>query len=207
MDFSAFLTFTIALAIAAAIPGPGIAAIVGKSLGQGFRSGLVMVCGVLSGDVIYFTCAVLGLAFIANSFAGLFLIIKWLGVAYLLYLAFKFWTVRAQSMDTDLAGTNQVRSWWKTYLAGLSVTLGNPKTITFYLALTPTLIDIPQLSLLNYVELVATIFVVLMLVLSAYAALAARARATFSSAKAVRRLYRVAGTFLAGAAAGLAVRS
>lgn len=136
MDISSLITFTLALSIAAVLPGPGIAAIVARSLASGSKAAMPMVLGLMCGDLIYLTFAVLGLAVIAQSMGGLFVAVKWAGIAYLLYLAWKFWTSPASALSST-AKQSKI-SFFRTWLAGLSVTLGNPKTITFYLALTPT---------------------------------------------------------------------
>ncbi|MFK8032998.1 MAG: LysE family translocator [Hyphomicrobiales bacterium] len=205
MDLTTLVTFAVALGIAAAIPGPGVAALVGRSLATGFRPTLPMVLGLIAGDLTYLTVAVLGLAFIAESLGTFFFVVKWAGIAYLLYLAWKFWT--AQS-DKLIANNNaKTATPFQTFLAGLAVTLGNPKTITFYLALTPTIVDVTHLTLISYLELVGIVFVVLGVVITPYVALAARARTTFEKPAALKRLNRTAATLLAGAAAGLAFKS
>src|SRR3954471_18185862 len=80
MTLAGFITYSGALAVAAAIPGPGITALVARALGSGFRSSLVMSLGLILGDLSYLTAVVLGLAFIAQTFGTVFLVIKWLGV-------------------------------------------------------------------------------------------------------------------------------
>ncbi|MEP0521691.1 MAG: LysE family translocator [Hyphomicrobiales bacterium] len=205
MDLTTLVTFAVALGISAAIPGPGVAALVGRSLATGFRPTLPMVLGHITGDLTYLTIAVLGLAFIAESLGTFFFVVKWAGIAYLLYLAWKFWT--AQS-DALIANSNaKAASPFQTFLAGLAVTLGNPKTITFYLALTPTIVDVTHLSVISYLELVAIVFVVLGVVVTSYVALAARARTALAKPAALKRLNRTAAALLAGAAAGLAFKS
>jgi hypothetical protein len=69
MTFAGFAAYCIALAIAAAIPGPGIVALVARALGSGFRATLPMALGLALGDLVYLTAAVLGLAFIAKLLA------------------------------------------------------------------------------------------------------------------------------------------
>ena len=205
MDLTTLVTFAMALGIAAAIPGPGVAALVGRSLATGFRPTLPMVLGLIAGDLTYLTVAVLGLAFIAESLGAFFFVVKWAGTAYLLYLAWKFWTVKN---GTLVASDNaKAATPFRTFLAGLAVTLGNPKTITFYLALTPTIVDVTHLTLISYLELVGIVFLVLGVVITPYVALAARARTTFEKPVAIRRLNRTAAALLAGAAAGLAFKS
>lgn len=205
MDLTTLVTFAVALGIAAAIPGPGVAALVGRSLATGFRPTLPMVLGLITGDLTYLTIAVLGLAFIAESLGTFFFVVKWAGIAYLLYLAWKFWTAKSDALITN--SNAQAASPFQTFLAGLAVTLGNPKTITFYLALTPTIVDVTHLSVLSYLELVAIVFAVLGVVITSYVALAAHARTAFTKPAALKRLNRTAATLLAGAAAGLAFKS
>lgn len=90
IDLTGLLIFAGALLVAAASPGPGIAAIVARVLGRGTRGAVAFTTGVALGDVVWLAFAVLGLAVLA--FHGVFLIIKYAGAAYLLWLAWKLWT-------------------------------------------------------------------------------------------------------------------
>ncbi|MCS6759828.1 MAG: LysE family translocator [Candidatus Devosia euplotis] len=126
MEPFALLTFTIAYAIVVLVPGPDVAAVVARTLGGGFRGAFSMVLGILAGDLVYFVFAVFGLATIAALFGPILIIAHWAGAAYLLYIAYKFWTARP--------GAEQIKprneDWLRTFLAGLSLTMGNPKTIS-----------------------------------------------------------------------------
>jgi threonine/homoserine/homoserine lactone efflux protein len=204
MDLAGLVLFGTALLIAAASPGPGIAAIVARVLGRGMRGAVAFSSGVAVGDVVWLTFAIVGLAALAQAFHGLFVAIKYAGAAYLLYLAYKLWTapMRAQEVTATEAGENPV----KLFLAGLAVTMGNPKVMVFYLALLPTLLDLAQVTLLGYAELVLVVLGVLGAVFGAYILLAARARQLFTSERAIRRLNRTTGAVMAGAAAAIASR-
>ena len=90
--------------------------------------------------------------------------------------------------------------------SGLALTLGNPKTIMFYMALLPTMLDLGRITVLGYVELVAATLLVLSMVFGGYILLAARVRRVFTTARAVRMLNRGTGAVMAGAAAAIAVR-
>jgi threonine/homoserine/homoserine lactone efflux protein len=138
MTLAGFIAYSGALALAAAIPGPGITALVARALGSGFRSSLFMSLGLILGDLVYLTAVVLGLAIVAQTFGMVFLVVKWLGVAYLGYLAWTFWTrgVTAETVEARKGRDGFVPS----LLAGLTLTLGNPKTMIFYLAVTPTIV-------------------------------------------------------------------
>ncbi len=94
----------------------------------------------------------------------------------------------------------------KLFLAGLAVTMGNPKVMIFYLALLPTLIDLARITVVGYAELVAVTLTVLGVVFAGYIGLAARARRLFTSPRAIRWINRTTGTVMAGAAAAIASR-
>src|SRR5262245_32608691 len=99
MDATALAVFPSALLVAAASPGPGIAAIVARVLGRGTAGAFAFTAGVALGDVVWLTFAVLGLVVLAQTFAAVFLVIKYLGAAYLLYLAWKLWTAPVATGD------------------------------------------------------------------------------------------------------------
>lgn len=202
MDLLTLSAFAVTYAIVCAVPGPGVAAIVARGLGGGFRGALPMVLGILVGDIVYLTFAAFGLAAIATWFAGVFTVIRYLSAAYLLYIAWKFWTARPGAEQIS----PRAEGFGRTLLAGLSLTLGNPKTIVFYLALLPTVVPLARITPLAFFELMAIIIVVLLLIGSAYAALAAGAREFFKSPRAIRRLNRVTGGILAIAAGAVIVR-
>jgi threonine/homoserine/homoserine lactone efflux protein len=204
MTLTGFLTYSAALGVAAAIPGPGVTALVARALGSGFRSSLAMSFGLMLGDLTYLTAVVLGLAFVAQSFGMAFLAIKWAGVAYLAFLAWRFWTsgITPEAIEARKARGGLVSS----FIAGLTVTLGNPKTMIFYLAITPTIVDLKTITLADYAILVALTIVVLFVVLVPYLALAAKARWFLKSPRALKVLNRTAAGFMMGAAAAIAAR-
>jgi threonine/homoserine/homoserine lactone efflux protein len=204
MTLAGFVTYAGALAVAAAIPGPGVTALVARALGSGFRASLFMALGLVLGDLIYLTAVVLGLAFIAQTFGTVFLVIKWLGVAYLAYLAYLFWT--AGITPETIEAKKGRGGIFSSFVAGLTVTIGNPKTMVFYLALVPTLVDLHTLTAPDYGILVACTVVVLMVVLVPYLALAAKARWLLKTPRALKALNRTAAAFMAGAAAAIAAR-
>jgi threonine/homoserine/homoserine lactone efflux protein len=192
------------LFIAAAIPGPGITAIVARALGSGFRETFFMGLGLVLGDMTYLTAVILGLAFVAQSFTEIFIVIKFAGVIYLGYIAWKLWT--SGLLPQEIAARKS-SSIGMSFLSGLLVTLGNPKTMLFYVALVPTLIDIGSITVRDYGLLLATTSVVLLIVLVPYMLLASRARILLKKPKALQTLNRVAAGILAGTAAFIATRA
>jgi threonine/homoserine/homoserine lactone efflux protein len=191
-----FIAYAAALALAVAIPGPGIAALVGQSLGMGFRASLPFIAGVAAGDFVYLTAAVAGLAALAQAFAGALLIIKILGALYLVYLAYRFWTSKAGLTHVDAM---QNRSGRRAFITGFVVTLGNPKAIVFYLALLPAVLDLETIGLAQWALLEVLTVMVLFAVLVPYAALAAKAREFMTQSNALVRLNRTAAIAIGGA--------
>ncbi|MGX5800940.1 LysE family translocator [Bradyrhizobium sp. Arg314] len=204
MTLTGFLTYSAALGVAAAIPGPGVTALVARALGSGFRSSLAMSFGLMLGDLIYLTAVVLGLAFVAQTFGMVFLAVKWAGVAYLAFLAWRFWTggITPETVEARTAKGGLISS----FIAGLTVTLGNPKTMIFYLAITPTIVDLKTITFADYAILAMLTVVVLFVVLVPYLALAAKARWFLKSPRALKVLNRTAAGFMMGAAAAIAAR-
>lgn len=198
-----YLPYAIALAIAAAIPGPGIAASVGKALGSGFRPAFYFMNGLVVGDLTYLTFAVLGLATIATFFTGIFVFVRYAGAAYLLYLAYQFWT---SGIDPQKVHTEQGSGFLPSFVSGYVVTLGNPKTIIFYMALLPSVVDLTSITLTDYAILAVVTVIVLYAVVTPYISLASRARRFLSNPRALRILNRSAATAIAGAAAYIIVR-
>jgi threonine/homoserine/homoserine lactone efflux protein len=204
MTLTGLLTFCAVYGLAVATPGPGIAAIVARSLTHGFRGAPAFIAGFVAGDLVWFTIAATGLAALAKTAATLFVAIKWAGVAYLLYLAWKLWRAPAERVDVHEGDGRQ--HGWRAFVASLMLTLANPKAILFFLALLPTVVDLASMNTLRFLEISAAIALVLPTVLFTYVFLAARARTMFTTPKSVRRLNRGSGLAMAGAAVVVATR-
>jgi threonine/homoserine/homoserine lactone efflux protein len=205
MSWYGLSVFCLVYAIAVATPGPGVAAVIARSLGQGLRGAPAFIAGFVVGDLIWFTFAATGLAMLAQSAYTIFLVVKYAGVAYLLYLAYRLWTAPAKAITDSGAGTAQERPF-RLFLGSLALTLGNPKTMIFFLAVLPTVVELKTLSVVGFVEITLVIFTVLPLVLGGYAFGASRARRLFSSPKTVRWVQRGTGVAMASAAVAVATR-
>ena len=89
MSLDGLLVFAAVFSIACASPGPAIVALVARVIGKGVRGTPYFCLGLLLGDLVWLTCAVFGLVALAEVFHPLFVVIKYLGAAYLLYLGWK----------------------------------------------------------------------------------------------------------------------
>jgi threonine/homoserine/homoserine lactone efflux protein len=148
--------------------------------------------------VIWLMLAVTGLAVIAKAFAGVFVAIKFAGAAYLLTLA---WRTTVVGAPPPAASRD-----WRALLGSLSLTLGNPKAMVFFLSIMPLAVDVRTLTVLKLAELAAVSAMVIFSTLATYALAANRARAFLSSTRAMRFVRRAAGGLMAGVAVAVAAR-
>ncbi|GAA6194216.1 LysE family translocator [Ruegeria litorea] len=197
-----FWVFVAALSVAAFTPGPGLAAIVATTLATGARKTLWFCAGVIVGDLVWLLLSISGLAVIAQKIPLIFQCIKWAGVAYLIYLAWKIWSSPV-AMGTGAAMTRE-KSNLARVLAGFSVTMGNPKAMLFYLALLPNLISPEHMSGPLILSLCLAVVCVLGGVFAFYMLAAQQARNKMKNSKTVRRFNRLTATALGGAAIWIA---
>jgi len=220
MDVRSLLIFAVALAIAAGIPGPGVIAVVSCAIGRGLKSALVMTCGLVIGDLVYFTAAILGMAALAHSMGEFFFVVKLAGAAYLVWLGIKLWRVKTglpennegQSggdtlmVPTDNAIHRKERSHLGNLLAGLGVTLGNPKTIAFYAGLLPTFIDLRHLTLPTALGMAGIVVLLVGGIVGIYGVAAAQARGLLGNKRYLKLVNRTAGTMMIGAGVTVATQ-
>jgi threonine/homoserine/homoserine lactone efflux protein len=161
--------------------------------------------GLWLGDAVWLSLAVWGLSALANSFHAAFLVLKYAGVAYLIYLSWKMWIAPVDE-EADENAIPREGEGRKLFLSALAVTLGNPKIMVFYIAILPTVVDITHVSLVGWAELLAVMFVVLAAVDTAWVVLAAQARRVLRSPRMMRIANRTSAGMMAGAAVAIAAR-
>jgi threonine/homoserine/homoserine lactone efflux protein len=208
MTLYGLAVFALVYGLAVASPGPGVAAIVARSLSRGTQGAPAFIAGFLIGDLVWFTVAATGLAALAQTAYTVFVAVKYAGVAYLLYLSYRMWTSAAKPVATEETGAMDAsQKPLRLFLGSLALTLGNPKTMVFFLALLPTVVKLETLTLSGFFEIAAVICVVLPAVLGGYAYAAARAGKLLKSPKAIRMVNRGSATAMASAAVVIAARS
>jgi threonine/homoserine/homoserine lactone efflux protein len=202
MTLSSLVIFAAVYFAAVATPGPGVAALVARVLGQELKGVAPLIAGYFVGDMIWLTLAATGLAVIAKTFAGVFIAIKFAGAAYLLYLA---WRMATAPAVIGAVPTEATRGW-RAFLGSLSLTLGNPKVMVFFLSIMPLVVDVRTLTALALFELALVCGVVISATLALYALAANRARTLLRSTRAMRFVNRAAGGLMAGVAVAVATR-
>ena len=200
MHFDIYLGFVLATTILILIPGPNVSPIMANSIAHGTRYGLLTVVGTSCAIIVQLALTVLGLSATLGILATWFEWVRWIGVAYLLYLGIRQW--RAPSVDLTRTRP-QPRSVRVIALRGFLISLTNPKTLLFYGAFFPQFLSsdapfAPQVALLSF-----TFFVIAAGLDSAWALLAGRLRGVLAIRGTLRN--RLSGGFLIGAGIGLAL--
>jgi threonine/homoserine/homoserine lactone efflux protein len=201
VDLALFATI---YATAVATPGPGVAANVARALGCGTRGLPQWIAGFVVGDLIWFWGAALGLSALAQTSAHVVIALKWAGIAYLLWIAWKLWTAPIAASEVEAVSSAADESVWHAFAASLALTLGNPKVIVFFMAILPTVVDLAALSLADVAAISVIIVGVMVFLVGGYALAAVRARRLFATPSALRVLNRTTGTVMAGAALAIA---
>ncbi len=200
MTIEMTVAFAGAFFILAVSPGPGLVAILSRTLAGGFSSGLMVTAGLVIGDAIFLAIAMVGLSAIASMMGPLFQIVKYAGAAYLVWLGVQAFRAASTRIEIDAAASQAPRagSVSKDLGLGLFVTLGNPKPILFYGALLPTFLDLSQVSAGDFAVLMSVVVIVSFAVYSGYMLMVDRARRLLSSTRTVRRLNQATGVMLIG---------
>lgn len=203
MSASSLALFVSVFFVACASPGPAVTTLVARVLGNG-TSGVVMLClGLVLGEVFWLTVAAVGAAAVVERAHMLLSLIKYFGAAYLLFIAWRMWSAEALA---TAAGSLPERGGARMFLGGLILSLGNPKTMLFYLALLPGLLPLAKLRLVDLVTIALIVSFLFAAVLGAYTLAAKQARHFFSTPSQLRAVNRIGASLMAGAALLIAIR-
>jgi len=192
-----------ALLVFSAVPGPCVMALTARSVSGTLPSAVSMALGMLMGDLIYASAALLGITALGQALGECFFVLRMVGAAYLVWLGIRLWVTRPAPIHA-LPSTPD-RGRFRDAGAGLFLCLGNPKVILFYAGFLPAFMDLTSLTPVQCLIVLGTVAVVVGSVLLGNAILAFRARQWVSNARAVRYLNRGSGTVLVGA--GIALMS
>jgi threonine/homoserine/homoserine lactone efflux protein len=203
MTLSAFLLFVSIYGVFVFSPGPAIAAVMARALSVGVMRTLPFIFGIVTGDIFWFSLVALGLVALMEGFYWLFTLIKYVGVAYLLYLAYQLWTSPTNIAQSAL----EKGEGFKLYFTGLSLCLGNPKAIIFFLSILPNVMDMRSINLSYFLQIAGLMVVILTGCLLFYALIAHHARKFIADPKTMQFVNRGTGTIMAGAALAIAARS
>jgi threonine/homoserine/homoserine lactone efflux protein len=198
------IAFASAMFLLAITPGPGVFATISRALASGFSNAAFVVLGIVFGDIIFLLLAIFGLNAIASILGDFFILVKYLGGIYLLFLGYKILT--SKEKDTDVKAVLEL-SWKKNFITGLLITLSNPKVILFYLGFLPTFVNLQTLSTLDIVIISLIVTFILSGVMLFYAYSASGARSLFKSKKEKRKMNIAAGSVMITAGGALIIKA
>ena len=196
MTIDNYFLFVLSALALALVPGPTVTVIIANSLKHGTRAGLMNVLGTQVGVVIWLGIATLGLGAAIQVMGVWFVLLRYAGAAYLVWLAIKLFLSKG-----DLAvATDRARPYGSFFLQGFMVIMSNPKMLVLFGALIPPFIptgaDVVQMTLLLGVT-----FMVIAAVGDTGYALAAGRAGVWLSRKRIRAIEIVSGSFLVSGAA------
>ncbi len=199
MSLETWLAFFAACWVISLSPGAGAIASMSCGLQYGFWRGYWNALGLQLGLILQIAIIAAGVGAILAASATAFQIIKWFGVAYLIYLAVKQW----RALPADLSDESAVRPIGKPLslvFRGFLVNVSNPKALVFMLAVLPQFINPHEPLLPQYVAITVTMISVDLLVMAGYTGLAAKVLRLLRTPKQQRRMNRTfAGLFLGAA--------
>jgi len=190
-----FILFFITTLVVILSPGPAVLSVVLESASNGFKASLAVTMGIAFGNVIFFILSAMGIAALIAASSFMFSIIKWAGVAYLLYLGLSAIFSKSGGISFD-GNKNKKDKISKRFLKGLILELSNPKALLYFSALLPQFINIaqpiiPQLIILGLVTLILDL-----ICYSIYAYVAYRSTKHGLKPFTVKIINRTAGTML-----------
>ena len=123
-------------------PGPDTLYIVGRSVAQGRRAGVLSVLGISTGILVHTLAAAIGLSALLAGSATAFTVLRYAGAAYLIYLGLRLLlSGGGEGGPADTPNTDVPPGSWAVYRQGLLTNVLNPKVALFFLAFLPQFVD------------------------------------------------------------------
>jgi len=203
MDLSVWLTFFLASWAISISPGAGAVAAMSAGLNHGFVRGYAMTSGLVLGIGVQVAVVGLGLGALIAASSVAYGLVKWLGVAYLVFLGIRQWRAPAVAIVGSDAPSTPVTPR-RLVLRGLAINTANPKTTVFLLAVVPQFLDLTRPLGMQYAIIGATVSFTDLVVMGVYTALAAKVLRLLRSPRQIKAMNRTFGALFVAAGALLA---
>ncbi len=200
MSYQVWFAYMLACWVISISPGAGAIASMSSGLNYGFRRGYWNAFGLQLALLVQIMIVAAGVGVLFATTPMAFLVVKWFGVLYLLYLAYLQWTAKTQSID--IKTEQPVKSIPKLILNGFIVNISNPKAIVFLLAVLPQFLDLSKPQATQYVIMAITMISIDLIVMAGYTGLAAKVLRLLKSPKQQKYMNRTFAV-LFSCAAGL----
>ena len=204
MTFETWIAFFVASWLISLSPGAGAISCMAAGLRHGFRTAFWNIVGLILGIMFVLAVVAAGLGAILAASSVAFAVVKWAGVAYLVWLGIEQWRAPAFAVDAKAAEAALPVTPRELVLKGFLVNATNPKGIVFMLAVLPQFIDPARPQLLQYAICGATLVFTDLVVMSGYTAFAARVLGLLREPHHVKAMSRTFGGLFVAAGAVLA---
>ena len=203
IDSISLFAIMVTLAI---IPSTSVALVVTRSATLGVSNGIAVAIGIVLGDLTFILLALIGLSAVAETMAGFFIIIKYLGGAYLIWLGY---TLLSSDNKTTFSAdkSDTYNSLIASFLAGFFLTLGDIKAIIFYVSLFPAFVDLSALNTSDIIIISLITISTVGLVKIAYAISAQKVVTMSQGLKLENTAKKLAGSVMIGAGSFLIIKT
>ena len=158
MEVTVILALAVATFVFVVTPGPGIVALLSRTMARGIAQGLLLGVGLIMGDFIYLIAVLASLHSAADVIAPFMIYVRIFGAIFLAYVGIMQWrSPPITAEQARLLDAGRRRSLWQTLGAGVAISGTNPKVMVFYLSFLPQFVDLTQLTLLDSVIIMITI--------------------------------------------------
>ena len=200
MSYQVWLAYMLACWVISISPGAGAIASMSSGLNYGFRRGYWNALGLQLALLLQIGIVAAGVGVLFATTPWAFLVVKWFGVSYLLYLAYLQWKAPTQSIEIQQEQPD--KSIAKLVLHGFLINMSNPKAIVFLLAVLPQFLDLSKPQWIQYLIMAATMVTIDLIVMAGYTGLAAKVLRLLKSPKQQKYMNRTFAV-LFSCAAGL----
>lgn len=204
MEFATWLAFFAASWAISISPGAGAVAAMSAGLNHGFRRGYITTLGLVLGIWTQIVVVGVGLGAVVAASSTAFLVIKWAGVVYLVWLGIQQWRAPAVPLATQAEEAPIVTARTMIFRAWVINAL-NPKGTVFLLAVMPQFLNLAEPLLPQYLVIAATLAFTDLVVMAGYTALAARVLRALTSESHLKAMNRVFGGLFVAAGTLLAL--
>lgn len=181
MTYQVWLTYMLACWVISISPGAGAIASMSSGLNYGFRRSYWNAIGLQLALLVQISIVAAGVGVLFATTPWAFLLVKWFGVGYLLYLAYLQWNAPTQFIDVQQEQPN--KSIFNLVLYGFLINMSNPKAMVFLLAVLPQFLDLSQPQLSQYLIMAVTMVMIDLIVMAGYTGLAAKVLKLLKSPK------------------------
>ncbi|NLH03051.1 LysE family transporter [Acinetobacter baumannii] len=188
MSLQVWFAYMLACWVISISPGAGAIASMSSGLNYGFRHGYWNAIGLQIALLIQIMIVAAGVGVLFATTPLAFQVVKWFGVAYLLYLAYLQWT--APVKDIEIQHEKKDKSVSALLFNGFVVNISNPKAIVFLLAVLPQFLDLSKPQWIQYLIMAATMVTIDLIVMAGYTGLASKVLRLLRSPKQQKYLNR-----------------